>query len=88
MLVLDEATSHLDSETEKAIQEMLENLRQLQDLTIVVIAHRLSTIKEADKICVLKDGAIIESGDHERLLKKNGLYSHLVKLQQLGAIRE
>ncbi len=87
VLILDEATSSLDSEAEKAIQEMIGKLRQEMSISIVAIAHRLSTIEMADKICVVDRGSIIEEGDHKRLVAHNGLYAKLVKLQQLGELR-
>lgn len=83
-LILDEATNELDSEAEAAIQAMV---GKLHDVTIVAIAHRLSTIQHADVICVLDQGAIVERGTHEDLLRQNGLYAHLVELQQLGELR-
>ncbi len=89
ILILDEATSSLDSEAERAIQEMIDRLRQQRpDLAIVAIAHRLSTIQKADTICVMQDGQITERGSHAQLLKRNGLYAYLVGLQQLGELRE
>ncbi|MFA5358248.1 MAG: ABC transporter ATP-binding protein [Patescibacteria group bacterium] len=88
ILILDEATSSLDSEAERAIQTMLDKLRSRQGITVIAIAHRLSTIQRADKICVISGGTITEQGDHQQLMKQNGLYSHLVELQQLGDLRE
>lgn len=79
ILILDEATSALDSNSEKIIQEAMEDI--LRDRTAVVIAHRLSTIKNADEIIVMKEGKIIEQGNHEFLLKKGGEYSRFVSLQ-------
>lgn len=87
VLVLDEATSSLDSETEVAIQSMLNTIRSKMDISIVAIAHRLSTIRKADMIYVINDGRVAEAGDHDRLLSKNGLYSRLVELQKLGELR-
>lgn len=84
VLVLDEATSNLDSQAEKAIQEMLDNVRAKQNVSIVAIAHRISTIKKADVIYVIHDGTVAESGTHESLIAKHGEYAGLVKLQQLG----
>jgi ATP-binding cassette, subfamily B, multidrug efflux pump len=80
--VLDEATSSLDVGTEALIQEALE--RMLVDRTAIIIAHRLSTIRGVDRILVLKRGELLESGNHEELLSKNGLYASLYKLQLLG----
>ncbi|MBM7583205.1 ATP-binding cassette subfamily B protein/subfamily B ATP-binding cassette protein MsbA [Caldicoprobacter guelmensis] len=79
ILILDEATSSVDTQTEKQIQEALENL--MKNRTTIVIAHRLSTIRDADQIIVLKDGEIVEAGKHNELLKKGGLYSQLCKAQ-------
>jgi subfamily B ATP-binding cassette protein MsbA len=79
ILILDEATSALDTESEKLVQEALEHLMKTR--TTIVIAHRLSTIKNADTICVLQDGEIVEQGKHDELLKQNGLYSRLYTMQ-------
>lgn len=79
MLILDEATSSVDTRTEKQIQEAMDQL--MENRTSFVIAHRLSTIKNADMILVLKDGDIIESGTHEQLLEKNGFYAELYNSQ-------
>jgi ABC-type multidrug transport system fused ATPase/permease subunit len=87
-LILDEATSNLDSEAERAIQEMIAKLRERLDIAIVVIAHRLSTIKLADTICVINDGRVEEIGGHNQLMKMNGLYSRLVELQKVGSLRD
>ena len=81
ILVLDEATSSLDSESEKLVQIALENL--MKNKTSIVIAHRLSTIQKADKIIVLEKGKIIESGIHKDLMHKDGVYSNLVKMQSI-----
>lgn len=79
ILILDEATSALDSESEKLVQEALNKL--MKGRTSFVIAHRLSTIKNADKIIVLDQGEIKETGKHDELIKKSGIYANLVKLQ-------
>ena len=79
ILILDEATSALDSESEKLVQDALENL--MDGRTSIVIAHRLSTIKNADRIFVLSDGKIIESGKHDELIAQQGAYSSFVELQ-------
>lgn len=81
ILILDEATSALDTESERLVQEALEKL--MRDRTTIVIAHRLSTIVNADKICVLRDGEIAETGTHSELLAQAGLYKHLVDMQQV-----
>ena len=79
ILILDEATSSLDSESENLIQEALTNL--MKDRTSLVIAHRLSTIENADNIIVLKEGEIIEQGSHSELIAKDGPYRKLHDLQ-------
>ena len=79
ILILDEATSAVDNETEAEIQAAIENLAGSR--TIIVIAHRLSTVMRADNILVLEDGKIVESGKHEELLEKGGLYSKLCKVR-------
>jgi ABC-type multidrug transport system fused ATPase/permease subunit len=80
ILILDEATSSLDSESERLVQEALEEL--MKNRTSIIIAHRLSTIREADKIIVLEKGLVIESGNHEELLSnQSGLYRYLSQLQ-------
>lgn len=79
ILILDEATSALDNESEKMVQEALEVL--MKGRTTFVIAHRLSTVQNADRIIVLDNGSILEDGNHEQLLKKEGLYQSLYSLQ-------
>jgi len=79
IMILDEATSALDTESEKLVQGALTNL--MKNRTSIVIAHRLSTIKNADLICVLSDGEIVEQGKHEELLLQNGTYKKLCDLQ-------
>ena len=83
VLILDEATSSIDTRTEVKIQEAFEKL--MVGNTSFVVAHRLSTIVSADKILVMKDGNIIESGTHRELLEKNGFYTHLYKSQFAGS---
>lgn len=80
ILILDEATSALDTESEKLVQEALENL--MKDRTTLVVAHRLSTIRNADLICVLHEGQIVERGKHDELMARNGYYRKLVEMQQ------
>ncbi|HYD61907.1 MAG TPA: lipid A export permease/ATP-binding protein MsbA [Noviherbaspirillum sp.] len=79
VLILDEATSALDTESERAVQAALEQL--MQGRTTLVIAHRLSTIERADRIVVLAEGSIVETGTHAELLEKNGVYANLYHLQ-------
>jgi subfamily B ATP-binding cassette protein MsbA len=79
ILILDEATSALDTESENLVQEALDNL--MQNRTSIVIAHRLSTIKRADLICVLHEGQIVETGKHEELIAKKGMYYKLNNIQ-------
>ena len=80
ILILDEATSALDTESEKLVQEALEHL--MKDRTTIVVAHRLSTIRNADLICVLHEGEMVEKGTHDELLALNGYYRHLVEMQE------
>ena len=84
LLLLDEATSALDSISEKQIQSSFESL--FKGRSTIVIAHRLSTIVTADRILVLDNGNIIESGNHQELIRKNGLYKRLYDAQLEGFI--
>ena len=79
ILILDEATSALDTESEHLVQDALDKL--MHGRTTLVIAHRLSTIKNADLICVMQDGRIIERGSHDQLIAQQGAYKHLVDMQ-------
>ena len=78
-LILDEATSSVDTRTEELVQQAMDKLTEGR--TSFIIAHRLSTIKNADKILVMKEGNIVEQGTHEELLKKNGAYADLYNSQ-------
>ena len=79
IVILDEATSSVDADNERAIQEAISEL--CKDKTLLVIAHRLKTIKDADQILVISDGKIVERGNHKALIDMNGVYAHMVKLQ-------
>lgn len=83
ILILDEATSALDTESERLVQDALERL--MADRTTIVIAHRLSTIVNADKICVMHDGEIVETGTHAELMALKGIYNRLVEMQQMAS---
>ncbi|TRX66021.1 ABC transporter ATP-binding protein [Carboxylicivirga sp. M1479] len=79
ILILDEATSALDTESERLVQDALENL--MKNRTSLVIAHRLSTVRNADMICVFNEGEIVETGTHDELVAKNGIYNKLHSMQ-------
>jgi len=83
IMILDEATSSVDTRTEQQIQKAMNHL--MEGRTSFVIAHRLSTIRDADLILVMKDGDIIEQGNHEELLAKNGFYAELYNSQFVDA---
>jgi ATP-binding cassette, subfamily B, bacterial len=82
ILLLDEATSALDAESERLVQNALENL--MHDRTTIVIAHRLATVRAADRIIVMNEGRIAEEGNHDSLIKANGLYARLARMQFEG----
>jgi len=79
ILLLDEATSALDTESERLVQSALDNL--MEGRTTIIIAHRLSTVRNADVICVMMNGQIVEQGTHNQLIENNGVYSNLVSKQ-------
>ena len=79
LLILDEATSNVDTRTEEVIQKAMDKLTEGR--TSFVIAHRLSTIKNADLILVMRDGNIVEQGNHDELISKNGFYANLYNSQ-------
>ena len=79
IIVLDEATAFMDPENEDKMNAALDEI--MKDKTVLVIAHRLKTIKDADQILVIKDGQIVESGNHSQLMNRNGMYAHMVQLQ-------
>ena len=81
ILILDEATSSLDAASELLVQEALNKI--MQNKTTIMIAHRFSSIQNADQIIVLEDGQIVEQGTHLSLLKNNGVYKQLLKLQKM-----
>src|SRR5690606_15077797 len=82
IMVLDEATSALDTESERLVQDALENM--MKDRTSIVIAHRLSTIQNADTIVVINKGEIVEQGTHEELMRSKKGYKKLVEMQNFG----
>jgi ATP-binding cassette subfamily B protein len=83
ILILDEATSSLDTKTEQLIQASLTSLLDSSNSTVIAIAHRLSTIKHMDRIIVLSEGKIVEEGDHETLINQGSLYQKLWDLQKI-----
>ena len=83
LLILDEATSDLDTQTERAIQHALAEQRRSSQCALLVIAHRLSTIRDADCIYVLDQGRVVQHGTHVALMQEGGLYRRLVEVQTL-----
>ncbi len=86
ILILDEATSSVDTRTELLVQRAMKKLRQ--DRTSFVIAHRLSTIRDADVILVMEDGSIVEQGTHDELIQADGAYNRLYQAQFAAAITD
>ncbi len=86
ILILDEATSHLDAASEAHVRRALDEL--MADRTTIIIAHRLSTIRSADEILVMRDGRIVERGTHRSLMRRGGFYAELVGYQSVQAVRE
>jgi len=84
VLLLDEATSALDAESEHQVQKALDHLIKQAGQTIVVIAHRLSTIKDADEIIVIKKGLVMERGNHDELVRLDGIYKKLIERQLMA----
>ncbi len=80
ILILDEATSAVDTETERKIQDALDKL--IVGRTVIAIAHRLSTLRKANRIFVIKDGALVEQGTHQALMNNKGEYHKLQRMQQ------
>ena len=81
MLCLDEATSALDAESERCVQDALDRLIESMKITVLVVAHRLSTVRDADRICVMKKGLLVEEGTHDDLFERDGVYADLVRRQ-------
>ena len=81
ILILDEATSSLDTESERLVQDAINKM--MQNRTSIVIAHRLSTVRHADEIIVLQKGKIVERGTHDELIQKEGFYKRLVNMQEV-----
>lgn len=82
--IFDEATSNLDSFSERQIQRII--FEEIQNKTTIIIAHRLSTIIECDRICFVENGKIVEEGTHEQLFKQRGRYYNMVKMQTLNHV--
>ena len=83
ILILDEPTSNLDAESERAFKKVLSRIHQETNTTIIIVAHRLSSITEADQIVVLKKGMVESVGSHAELIKKKGWYAEACKIQKL-----
>jgi len=83
IIILDEPTSSLDSESEQYIQKAMEEIRRKETITLIIIAHRLATIKSADQIIVMDSGRVAETGNHRELLDENAWYADMVKMQAL-----
>lgn len=81
IIIFDEATSALDSNNETIVQKSIEDLFKNKDITIIVIAHRLSTVVNCDRLYVMKEGKIVESGSHKNLLSEKGYYFSLIEKQ-------
>ena len=81
IMILDEATSALDTESERLVQDALEQM--MENRTSLVIAHRLSTVQKADLIVVMREGRIVEQGTHKELIQRNGAYKRLVEMQEI-----
>ena len=77
----DEATSALDAESERCVQDALDALIEASSITVLVVAHRLSTVRDADRICVMKRGLLVETGTHDDLFARDGVYADLVRRQ-------
>ena len=78
---MDEATSALDAESERCVQDALDALIEASSITVLVVAHRLSTVRDADRICVMKRGLLVETGTHDDLFARDGVYADLVRHQ-------
>lgn len=81
VILLDEATAALDTESEKLVQEAITKIKNEKEITVIVVAHRLATVKNATRILVMDKGQIIEEGTHEELLLKSGAYARLIQNQ-------
>ena len=84
VLLLDEATSALDAESEYQVQQAIDILIKSGKQTTIIVAHRLSTIRDADEIIVMKYGEVVERGNHDSLIKQNGVYKNLVSRQMVS----